>query len=158
MSDNDGRLTSVSVDGEQMWLATELAADADALRPQRRVLALPGFDELILGFKDRRLHIPEGRFDDIVPGGNGIFRSTIVADGVVQATWSRTLTPRRSVKVTVVRLRSRRAASAARSAPTRRSWARAALLHGRRLRQRQALLREPHTVRVTVLSDPEKGG
>jgi hypothetical protein len=100
LSDNSGRLTSVLVDGEQMWLATELAADADALRPQRRMLALPGYDELILGFKDRRLHIPEGRFDDIVPGGNGIFRSTIVADGVVQATWGRTLT-RSAVKVKV---------------------------------------------------------
>jgi hypothetical protein len=100
LSDNDGRLTSVSVDGEQMWLTTELAADAEALRPQRRVLALPGFDELILGFKDRRLHIPAGRFDDIVPGGNGVFRATITTDGTVQATWSRTLT-RSTVKIAV---------------------------------------------------------
>jgi Winged helix DNA-binding domain len=100
LSDNDGRLTSVLVDGEEMWLTTELAADAEALRPQRRVLALPGFDEFILGFKDRRLHIPEGRFDDIVPGGNGMFRATVVRGGVVRATWGRTLTAT-SVKVAV---------------------------------------------------------
>ena len=61
---------------------------------------LPGFDELILGFKDRRLHIPEGRFDDIVPGGNGMFRSTVVSGGIVQGTWGRTLTAT-SVKITV---------------------------------------------------------
>lgn len=100
LSDNAGRLTSVTVDGEEMWLSTELTEDPDAVRPQRRTVALPGFDELILGFKDRRLHIPEGRFDDIVPGGNGVFRSTIVSDGIVHGTWTRSITAKQ-VKVTL---------------------------------------------------------
>ncbi len=100
VSDNAGRLTSITVGGEEMWLCTELADDPDAVRPQRRTVALPGFDELILGFKDRRLHIPEGRFDDIVPGGNGIFRPTIVSDGIVRATWRRTMKAA-SVAITV---------------------------------------------------------
>jgi Winged helix DNA-binding domain len=100
LSDNAGRLTSVTVDGEEMWLSTELADDPDAVRPLRRTIALPGFDELILGFKDRRLHIPEGRFDDIVPGGNGVFRSTIVSDGLVHGTWTRGITTKQ-VKVTL---------------------------------------------------------
>ena len=61
---------------------------------------LPGFDELMLGYKDRSLHVPAGRFDAVVPGGNGMFRSTVVRGGVVRATWGRTLTAT-SVKVTV---------------------------------------------------------
>lgn len=100
LNDNAGRLTCVTVDGEELWLSTELTDDPDAVRPQRRTVALPGFDELLLGFKDRRLHIPEGRFDDIVPGGNGVFRSTIVSDGIVHGTWTRGITAKQ-VKVTL---------------------------------------------------------
>ena len=47
LSDNAGRLTSVAVDGEEMWLSTELAGDPDAVRPRRRTVALPGFDEFV---------------------------------------------------------------------------------------------------------------
>ena len=63
---------------------------ADGIGPQP-VRALPGFDEFVLGYKDRTVQIPEGRFDDIVPGGNGVFRSTMCADGRVVATWTRTV-------------------------------------------------------------------
>lgn len=51
------------------------------------VLLLPGFDELILGYADRTMTLDAEHADRIVPGGNGVFRPTVVADGRVVATW-----------------------------------------------------------------------
>jgi Winged helix DNA-binding domain len=53
------------------------------------VLALPAFDELILGYEDRTCVVPAAFGDAIVPGGNGIFLSTIVVAGVAVGTWAR---------------------------------------------------------------------
>lgn len=97
--DNDGRLAPVHVDGVECWISIDDVDDLPA-KPERTPAVLPGFDEFLLGYKDRALVIPTGRFDDIVPGGNGIFRSTVVVDGVVRGTWTRSLTPA-AAKVTV---------------------------------------------------------
>jgi hypothetical protein len=48
---------------------------------------LPGFDELILGYQDRRCVLAPELADRIVPGGNGMFRATVVSDGQVVGTW-----------------------------------------------------------------------
>ena len=89
---NDGRLAPVTTEAGEMWAATE---QTDLLRqgsrPSHPAAALPGFDEFILGYKDRSLQVPAGAMDQIVPGGNGVFRATVVVDGVVVATWRRTL-------------------------------------------------------------------
>ncbi len=61
------------------------------------VLALPGFDELILGYQDRSCTLPAAHADAIVPGGNGMFISTIVANGEVVGTWARTPKPKEIV-------------------------------------------------------------
>ena len=53
--------------------------------------ALPGFDEYMLGYKDRTLMVDPDHMQAIVPGGNGIFQSTIVREGRAVATWKRTL-------------------------------------------------------------------
>jgi DNA glycosylase AlkZ-like len=55
-------------------------------------LALPGFDEFVLGYKDRSLLMPPDRMQVVVPGGNGMFRSTLVRDGRVVGVWTRSLT------------------------------------------------------------------
>jgi hypothetical protein len=55
-------------------------------------LALPGFDEYLLGYKDRSLMVDDAHKQAIIPGGNGIFQATIVRDGRVVGTWKRTLT------------------------------------------------------------------
>jgi len=61
-------------------------------------LALPGFDEYMLGYKDRALMLADpSHLNAVVPGGNGVFQSTIVRAGVVVATWKRTLTPAKVV-------------------------------------------------------------
>ena len=64
----------------------------DLLRAHRRqargVHLLPGFDELILGYRDRTATLPADVAHDIVPGGNGIFRPTVVSGGHVVGTWT----------------------------------------------------------------------
>ncbi|AGZ42363.1 winged helix DNA-binding domain-containing protein [Actinoplanes friuliensis] len=80
-------LTTVTVDGTEM-IADPSALDAGTV-PEWA--ALPGFDEYMLGYKDRTMMLDEAHFQAVVPGGNGIFQSTIVRSGRVVATWKRTL-------------------------------------------------------------------
>jgi hypothetical protein len=54
------------------------------------VFLLPGFDEFVLGYADRSCAVPPEFADRIVPGGNGMFRATVVSDGRVVGTWRRT--------------------------------------------------------------------
>ena len=48
---------------------------------------LPGFDEFVLGYGDRTCRVPAEFADRIVPGGNGMFRPTVVSGGRVVGTW-----------------------------------------------------------------------
>jgi Winged helix DNA-binding domain len=91
-------LAVVDVDGAEMIAAADVA-DAEA----EGWLALPGFDEYMLGYKDRSMMATRDQLAAIIPGGNGVFQSTIVRDGRVVATWKRTLT-RKGVTVTVLPL------------------------------------------------------
>lgn len=52
---------------------------------------LPGFDEFILGYKDRSAMIAPEHANKIVPGGNGMFLATIVINGRVVGTWKKTV-------------------------------------------------------------------
>ncbi len=61
--------------------------------------ALPGFDEFVLGYRDRTAQLDAEHERLVVPGGNGMFANTMVVDGRVVGTWRRReLT--RSVQVT----------------------------------------------------------
>ncbi len=51
------------------------------------VLLLPGFDELLLGYGDRTAVLDPAFAERIVPGGNGMFRATVVSAGQVVGTW-----------------------------------------------------------------------
>jgi Winged helix DNA-binding domain len=53
--------------------------------------ALPGFDEYLLGYKDRSAVLAPTYAEQVCPGGNGVFFSTIVIDGRVVGTWKRTI-------------------------------------------------------------------
>jgi hypothetical protein len=79
-------LTSRLVGGETYYLDPEVeaASSSDA------VLALPGFDEFVLGYQDRSVVLPDAFAEQVIPGNNGLFRPTIVVDGQVVGTWSRT--------------------------------------------------------------------
>ncbi len=51
--------------------------------------ALPGFDELVLGYRDRSAQIDTEAERRVVPGGNGMFAPTLVLDGRVVGMWKR---------------------------------------------------------------------
>ena len=103
----DDALVAVSVDGVEMVMAAGLADAASGRSSTSEVhhrpdvpgwLALPGFDEYLLGFKDRSLMVDAAGMQAVIPGKNGVFRSTIVRDGRVVGTWKRALAAK---KVTV---------------------------------------------------------
>ena len=86
------RLATLELDGTTYHLDPEIkaGADADSRTDQRaRVHLLPGFDEYVLGYKDRSAILAPEHSQAIVPGGNGVFRATIVVDGEVSGTWRR---------------------------------------------------------------------
>jgi hypothetical protein len=83
-------LATFRVDGTEMVVDAALA-DAD-LPELDDWLALPGFDEYLLGYKDRSMMVDDAHKQAIIPGNNGVFMSTIVRAGRVVATWKRTLT------------------------------------------------------------------
>lgn len=60
----------------------------------RAVHLLPGFDEIVLGYADRSATVPTEHADRVVPGGNGVFRGTVLHEGVAVGTWRRTGTGR----------------------------------------------------------------
>ncbi|MEV4811795.1 winged helix DNA-binding domain-containing protein [Micromonospora avicenniae] len=82
-------LATVQVDGEEMLVDPALL-DAPRL-PVDDVLALPGFDEYLLGYKDRSLMLDPAHRDAVIPGNNGIFQPTIVQGGRVVGTWRRSI-------------------------------------------------------------------
>jgi hypothetical protein len=55
---------------------------------------LPGFDEYLLGYKDRNAMISPDRMNQIIPGANGVFKPTIVANGRTIGIWKRTVKTR----------------------------------------------------------------
>lgn len=98
----DALVTVATSDGPLLVSAeAPLAADPAALPNPRGVWVLPGFDEFILGYKNRDLVLAPERFAALVPGNNGIFRPTVVAGGQVIGTWTRTAKAR-SVRIEVM--------------------------------------------------------
>lgn len=82
------RLDRLDVDGTGHWLhpATPEVLAA-AKKRARGVVLLPGFDEFVLGYADRSAQL-DPRFAALVcPGGNGMFRATVVSGGQVVGTW-----------------------------------------------------------------------
>jgi len=84
-------LESLTVDGVEYLLDPATPERlAQHRRPARGVFLLPGFDEYMLGYGDRTAALPAEFADLIVPGGNGMFRATVIADGQVVGVWRRT--------------------------------------------------------------------
>ena len=115
---NGTALTEVSIEGVAMVADRALVeayspprkrrADTDSTSRLRRTaggrfLVLPGFDEFMLGYKDRSLMLDAAHKQAIIPGGNGVFQPTIVREGRVVGTWRRRVR-RAAVEVTVSEL------------------------------------------------------
>jgi hypothetical protein len=84
-------LSSLDVDGVEYLMDPQTPQRLDASRTDvDGVLLLPGFDELVLGYADRTMTVPAEFADRIVPGGNGMFRPTVLSRGRAVGTWGRT--------------------------------------------------------------------
>ncbi|WP_394214822.1 DNA glycosylase AlkZ-like family protein [Brachybacterium vulturis] len=94
-ADRDGRLhataeTARGGDGERLWWRPGLAEEyAAAEKETMRELLLPGFDELVLGYRDRLYLMDPERHRALVPGNNGVFKRSALRRGEVVGLWSR---------------------------------------------------------------------
>jgi Winged helix DNA-binding domain len=83
-------LRVLSVDGVEYLLAPNTEDLLAACRGQAgEVLALPHFDELLLGYRNRNPTLPPARDIDVFANRNGVPARTIVHRGQVIATWKR---------------------------------------------------------------------
>ncbi|MEE2568030.1 winged helix DNA-binding domain-containing protein [Pseudarthrobacter sp. J64] len=83
------QLVCLEFAGTEYWLSPTVAALLEEGVPgSRSVLLLPGYDEFLLGYMDRSLVLDTAHSGKIVPGGNGVFKKTLVAGGEVIGTWA----------------------------------------------------------------------
>lgn len=87
-----GKLLSEQYGGVTHWSCPShrTVDDAEGLALQ----LLPGFDEFLLGYKDRSAVVTDANAARIVPGANGVFRPMLVEHGQVTGTWRRTMRSR----------------------------------------------------------------
>ena len=91
-------LTRAEVDGTAYWMAAD--APSRIAEGEGRAFLLPGFDEYLLGYKDRRAVLADEHAPRIVPGNNGVFQPMIVVAGQVVGTWKRAI-KKRGVELTL---------------------------------------------------------
>ncbi len=90
------RITSIETASGPMSTSTASLDDPISNRARdEELLLLPGFDEYLLGYKDRSAMLAPEHANRIVPGGNGVFRPTIVSKGRVIGTWKRDIKKQR---------------------------------------------------------------
>jgi hypothetical protein len=83
------RLQSLAVNDKVYWMNPEAPSLG---KKEPIVYLLPGFDEYLLGYRDRSASLDPVDAQKIQPGSNGMFSSTMVIDGKVAGTWKRALT------------------------------------------------------------------
>lgn len=86
------RLVERTCDGVPCWLGSDVEDRRATLEKALKtsVLALAGFDEYVLGYKDRDAFLDPAHANAICPGSNGIFFPTLVRGGQIVGTWRRT--------------------------------------------------------------------
>lgn len=84
-ADASADLIEETIDGAAYWLPRETPQ-----APQKALYLLPGFDEYVLGYRERGAILDPQFSNNICPGGNGMFSPTIVLDGRIVGTWKRT--------------------------------------------------------------------
>jgi hypothetical protein len=82
------QLAALDVDGVEHLLDPAVPDRLATCREEAEdVVLLPGFDEFVLGYRDRSTILAPEFAPRIVPGNNGMFRPTVVLDGQVVGTW-----------------------------------------------------------------------
>lgn len=76
------------------WITAETHAyvQPHLTKAKKSVLALPAFDEHLLGYQDRSLMLEPEHARRVNAGGNGMFYPTIVTAGHVAGTWKKSAT------------------------------------------------------------------
>lgn len=77
----EDQLERIEVDGVPYW-------HSGAEPTATGVHLLPGFDEYVLGYKNRSAFATAEIMAAVVPGGNGMFRATVLHDGQIVGLWS----------------------------------------------------------------------
>lgn len=80
------RLVAEVVGQQSYWMSPDIVLPKQAVR----AFVLPGFDEYLLGYKERSAVLDVQHAEQVCPGGNGVFAPTIILDGRVAGTWKRT--------------------------------------------------------------------
>ena len=91
----EAQLAREELDGQTYWFSPAWPTPKAA---SPKAYMLPGFDEYLLGYKDRSAVLAPTYATRVVPGGNGMFKPSLVIDGRVVGTWQRS---RRKTKVLV---------------------------------------------------------
>ena len=91
-------LISERTDGKEYWMTSDNTGNI--AYDKSSVHLLPGFDEYLLGYKDRSAVLAVEDASNIVPGKNGVFLPTIVVGGRVVGTWKRKL-KKNSIDITL---------------------------------------------------------
>ena len=84
-------------------------------------MLLPGYDEYLLGYKDRSAVLKPEHAPKIVPGGNGVYAPMLVIGGEIAGVWRRTV-GKQGVELTVHPFEER-GITAGRVAPEARRYA-----------------------------------
>ncbi|MDP9884721.1 hypothetical protein J2W21_002235 [Sinomonas atrocyanea] len=79
----------VTWEGRMLSCAPEVAALADSRAGTRAVAAVPGFDELAIGYPDRSVAIPDAYLQRLIPGLNGTFKAMVTVGGRAVGTWTK---------------------------------------------------------------------
>lgn len=90
LADIRDTLGCVDVDGREFFTAPDLPDRYATLRRATAApMLLPGFDEIVLGYGDRRAVLTAAEEALVVPGANGVFKGTVIHRGHAVATWRR---------------------------------------------------------------------
>lgn len=84
------QIVETSVEGRPHYQAPDLDDRLSEGRERAdELLLLPGFDEIVLGYKDRSATLDPAHEKLVVPGGNGMFKNTLIDGTRARATWKR---------------------------------------------------------------------
>lgn len=82
-------LEEVTIDGNSYYRVGD--ATTQPAPPSPTVYVPPGFDEYLLGYKDRDVILEPDHAMKVCPGKNGMFFPTMVIDGHIRGVWKRTI-------------------------------------------------------------------
>lgn len=83
----NAQLKAIEIEGATYYVGAAFHLPAAPIRGSAHLMA--GFDEYFLPYRNRHTLIDIGHANHVVPGGNGVFKPTLVIDGTVCGVWLR---------------------------------------------------------------------